>query len=175
MAGDVEHPLVGRRRVPIERARGRLSAYVYGDILVLAAVLTIDITKPDGWPAVLAVAATTATTYVAHIVAHIIGERIGRTGEAARLHLRAELRDAAPIAVAGLIPAAVLVLAAVEVIDLRTAQLAAAAVIVVRLALVGVVTARLTGERAPAGTIGTGIALAGVGTLVAVLEAVLLH
>ncbi|WP_375401500.1 hypothetical protein [uncultured Amnibacterium sp.] len=174
MTGHVDHPLVGRERVPIERARGRLSAYVYGDILVLAAILTI---KPDprGWDAVIAVAATTLTTYVAHIVAHTIGERIGRTGEAAGLHLREELRDAAPIAIAGLIPAAVLVLAAIQVLDVRPAQLIAAGVVVLRLAFVGVVSSRLTGERAPVGTIGVGVVLAVIGTVVAVLEAVLLH
>ena len=56
--------------LPVERVRSRVSAYVYGNILVLAAILATSPENIAHWTAVIFVVATTATTFLAHVVAH---------------------------------------------------------------------------------------------------------
>lgn len=90
--------------------RLRLAAYVYGGILVLGAIAAANgETIADGHAA-LVVAATTATTYLAHVLAHRVGEQIGRPRGTERDHWRQEARDSTPILFAGVTPTIVLLL-----------------------------------------------------------------
>jgi hypothetical protein len=155
--------------------RSRISAYIYGDVLVLAAVLAFESEHRVSWSSVLTIVGTTATTYLAHVVSDAIGERIGRTDAETAGHLRAELRDAAPIAVAGLVPAIAVALAALHVLPPETAQVIAAAAVVLRLAAVGAVTSRLTGRAAPLSTVLSGIGIALIGAGIAIVKAVVGH
>jgi hypothetical protein len=74
-----------------------VGAYVYGNILVLAALLATSPENIAHWTAVIIVVATSATTFLAHFVAHNIGQAIGRTDDELRLHLAQEAHDAVPI------------------------------------------------------------------------------
>ena len=67
--------------LPVERMRSRVSAYIYGNIFVLAAIFASSPESIAHWSAVVIVAATSATTFFAHVVAHNIGQAIGRTDE----------------------------------------------------------------------------------------------
>src|SRR5918995_6378367 len=96
--------------LPVERVRSRVGAYIYGNILVLAAILATSPESIAHWTAVIFVVATTATTFLAHVVAHRIGQAIGRTDdETLRVHLAQEARDAVPIMTSGTGPAVLLV------------------------------------------------------------------
>jgi O-antigen/teichoic acid export membrane protein len=98
------------KSLPVERMRLRLAAYVYGGILVLGAIAVANgETIADGHAA-LVVAATTATTYLAHVLAHRVGEQIGRPRGTERDHWRQEARDSTPILFAGVTPTIVLLL-----------------------------------------------------------------
>ena len=123
--------------VTLDRARSRTSAYVYGNILVLTAVAGVDSASILDWTALFVVAGTTITTFLAHILAHSIGQQLGRTSEEAQLHIRDEVRDSLPIASSGSVPALMMFLGAVAIVPPLWAQLIAALIIVGRLAFLG--------------------------------------
>jgi hypothetical protein len=162
--------------LPIERARSRVGAYVYGNVLVLAAIF---VTSPESiatWTGVVIVAATSATTFLAHVVAHRIGESIGRTDdEALSLHLAQVTRDAVPIMSSGTGPAVLLALGAVGWLPPEWSLLLAVGYVVLRLAVTGIAVRRISGQASPSGVLWSGFALAGIGVVIAVLEAVLTH
>ncbi len=161
--------------LPVERVRVRIAAYIYGDIIVLGVLLALDSQPPHPVLTALTVGAATVFSYVAHVFAHAVGDRVGRTDGSAPFTVRDDLRDAWPIASTGLIPTAILVLVAVGILPSRLGVLLAVGIVLIRLAAVGFVTARLTGRRAPLVAIGGGLVIAAVGTAVAVFEAFLVH
>ena len=83
-----------------------MSAYVYGNVLVLAAVVGASPAAVVSGAAVAIVAGTVLSTYVAHVLAHSIGSLFGvhALGTAVREHLR----DAVPIISSGATPAVLL-------------------------------------------------------------------
>ena len=161
-------------RLPPARLRARLSAYVYGNILVLAAVGTATPHTIDNGHAVVVVLATTITTYLAHVVAHLVGEAVRSPTEDPEPELD-ELRDALPIISSGSAPALVMLLGAVTDLDLGLAQLIATGVIVVRLAATGPLIARLSGRPATGLARWAGIVIAVLGLAIATLKVWLLH
>lgn len=168
----------GRADLDVERVRSRVSAYVYGNVLVLAAVVGCAPESVRSGRAVVVVLATMVTTYLAHVVAHRIGESVGRRHEEAELHLRAELRDATPIVTSGVLPALVLLVAALagwEGTAGAVAQLVAALVPVVRLAATGSVTARLAAGGSSRSAFWSAVGLAVAGSLIAVVKVLLTH
>ena len=165
-------------RLDVERVSSRVSAYVYGNVLVLAAVVGCTPESVDDGRAVVIVLATMVTTYLAHVVAHRVGAGIGRSTDEAETHLRAELRDAVPIATSGLVPAGVLLVAALDWLDwLGTSgsQLVAVLVVVVRLGLTGSVASRLGSGSSSRRTVWSAVGLAVAGSLIAVVKVLLTH
>jgi hypothetical protein len=162
--------------LPVERVRSRVSAYIYGNIFVLAAIFA---TSPEGvahWTAVVIVVATSATTFFAHVVAHNIGQAIGRADdEDLRVQLAREARDAVPIMTSGTVPAVLLGLGALGWLPPVLSQLLAEAYVVVRLAGTGIVVRRLSGAASPQGGFWSGLALAGIGIVIAALKQILTH
>ena len=161
--------------LPIARSRSRISSYLYGNILVLAAVFA---STPDtilNWSAEVVVAATTLTTFLAHVVAHGVAQQLGRTDEDAQLHLRRELRDAVPILTSGTLPIVLLSLGALTVLPPSVAELSAALILVVRIALTGILVQSLSHNRLSIGVVWTGIALAGLSLVIVALKQLLIH
>jgi hypothetical protein len=160
----------------VERVRSRVSAYIYGNIFVLAAIFA---TSPEGvahWSAVVIVLATSATTFFAHVVAHNIGQAIGRTeNEELRVQLAKEARDAVPIMTSGTIPAVLLGLGALGWLAPGLSQVLAEAYVVVRLAGTGIIVRRLSGAASRRGGFWSGLALAGIGVIIAALKQILTH
>jgi hypothetical protein len=161
--------------LPVERARSRVGAYVYGNILALAAIVATSPERIADWTAVVIVVATAATTFLAHVVADNIGEAIGRTDDGARLRLAQQTRDAVPIVSSGAVPATLLALGAVGWLPPELSQLLAWAFIVVRLASTGIMVRRISGSASPLAGLWSGFGLAGIGFVIAVLEVVLTH
>ena len=167
---------LARRRLslPVERVRSRVGAYVYGNILVLAAILAASPESIAHWTAFVYVVGTTATTFFAHVVAHRIGQSIGRTDDdALRLHLAQEARDAVPIVSSGTGPAVVLALGAVGWLSPGLAQLLAEVVVLLRLAGMGIIVRRVSGYTAPRAGPWSGLVLAGIGVVIAALKNIL--
>jgi hypothetical protein len=156
--------------------RSRVSAYVYGNIFVLAALFATSPASVAHWTAAVIVVAASATTFFAHVVAHNIGQAIGRPDEEdLRAQLAQEARDAVPIMTSGTIPAVLLGLGAVGWLSPVLSQVLAEAYVVVRLAGTGIVVRRLSNAASHKGGLWSGLVLAGIGIVIAALKQVLTH
>jgi hypothetical protein len=166
-----------RHRQPLdpEDASSRITAYVYGNILVMTALIALD--PPDllGSTAVAYVVGTGLSTFVAHLVAELAGFGFRTERRMTLADVRHEARGSVPIISAILIPV-LLVLAALwgwlgEELALRLAI----AVTVVRLALFGWVVGHLKGRKASTYSVAVGILLAVGGTAAAIIKFWLTH
>ncbi|WP_424467333.1 hypothetical protein [Pseudoclavibacter helvolus] len=164
-----------KHELPRERAASRLTAYVYGNIIVLATLLGLVHAGEHPGQGAITVLATGGTTLLAHLIADAVGHST-RTGERTDAkELLNELRDAVPIASAASMPAILLGLAALGVMPGEVAQLAGEIVIIARLAGMGFTVQRIRGEQPSWRTFAAGIALALVGIAISVLKAPLGH
>lgn len=175
--------LTRRRGGPLTpaRASARLSAYVYGNILTLAAVVAVSQHSVETGTAALVVVGTTATTFLAHIFAEFVAssnipEATAHLSETERRDDgRNELRDAAPIASSGSIPALILALGWLEVLPAWWAQLGAGAVVVVRIAIVPGVTERVRGNPPSLRVFVGGVATAAIAAVIVGLKIAIGH
>lgn len=169
----VARPLTRRRHdVDPHRAESRVSAYVYGTVLVLAAVVGVPPGAVGSGTAFTVVVGTVLSTYVAHLLAHTLGALVTVGRHAA---VRDAVRDAAPILSSGVLPAAVLGAAALGWPSEVWGQSLAALVGLVRVAGIGVVYRRLQADVPFGRAVLVGGAAAAVALLVVVLKLTLTH
>lgn len=167
--------LRSKEELSIARSRSRISSYLYGNILVLAAVFAATPDSILDWSAEILVAATTLTTFLAHVVAHGVAQQLGRTDDDAQLHLRREMRDAVPIITSGTLPIVMLTLGALTILQPAVAELSAALVLVARIGLTGILVERLSHNKLSIGVVWTGIALAGICLVIVAMKQLLIH
>ncbi|OBA39604.1 hypothetical protein [Gordonia sp. 852002-51296_SCH5728562-b] len=219
--------ILTRRRgdpLPPRRAASRLSAYVYGNIMVLAALVTASAHAVENGEAVWLVLGTGLTTYIAHVFADLVAgssipEAHGhdtqadesqsdhldapdapepdaaepdaleprdpepnahtpkpeRPGDAARRHVRHELRDATPIISSAILPAIALALGWADVLPTAWAHGIAGAVVVLRIASVPIVVERVRGNEVSVKVIVAGIGTAALAAVVVLLKVLLAH
>jgi len=155
------------------RADNRMSAYVYGDILVLAATAGVYDSAIRSGEALFVVLGTVVSTYIAHVVADVVGAVFG--GHHVRTAVRDELRDSVPIVSAGLPPLVLFGAAALGWMTPEWAQAIAAALLVVRLGAIGVVYHHLTAPIGWARAAWFGLLVAGVAAFAVAVKLVLTH
>jgi hypothetical protein len=158
-----------------EDAARRVSAFVYGDILVLAALVALDPEDLNGTKAVAYVVGTGVSTFVAHVLAESVGFRLRTDQRLTREHMRHELRDSLPIVSATAVPALLLGAVLPGWLDADQALLLAIAVTILRLASLGWVVAHLRQRRASISTLLSGVLLALAGIAAAALKWWLTH
>ncbi len=163
-----------RGRLDAERAATRVSAYVYGDVLVLAALVALHPDDLSGTTGLAYVLGTALSTYVAHVLAEAVALSL-RGGRVSSGALRHELRDAVPIASAGSGPALLMVPVLLGWWTGEAALAMAIGLTVVRLAVLGWVIGVVRGEPPSLRTFLAGVVLALVGLTVAVLKWALTH
>jgi len=151
-----------------------VSAYIYGNIFVLAAIVATSPENIANWTGVVIVVATSATTFLAHVVAHNIGQSIGRTDDL-RLHLAQMARDAVPIMTSGAGPAVFLALGALGWLPPGLSQVLAEAYVVLRLAGMGIIVRRISGEASRLPGRWSGFAIAGISVVIAALKNIVTH
>ncbi len=175
--------LVARRDGPLtaERASARLSAYVYGNVLTLAAVAAASQHAIETGTAALLVVGTTVTTFLAHVFAEFVATSsipeasAHHTESQRRSAARTEFRDAVPIASSGSLPAVILALGWLGVLPAWWAQLAAGIVIVVRIAMIRTVIERVRGNAPSFRVLVGGLATAAVAAAIVLLKVVVGH
>jgi len=165
--------LTRRVDVDTDRAESRVSAYVYGNVLVLAAVVGTSPATVASGAAVAVVVGTVLSTYVAHVLAHSIGSLFG--GEEGRSAVRVQLRDAVPVLSSGVIPALLLTGTALGWLPLLWGQALAAGVVLARIAATGVVYRRLREDVSLRRAWTVGALAAGVAAVAVVLKLTLTH
>lgn len=159
-----------------EHAASRITAYVYGTTVTLAAIIPLSRENAERGLSALIVVGTALTTYLAHVLGDLAGHRARTDVPLDAAVLRGEFRDSLPILSSGLVPAAILGLAWAGEIPGLAAQLVAEAYVVFRLARMGFVIERLRGERPSARTFLVSFGLAGLGIAASFLKvAITLH
>jgi hypothetical protein len=162
-----------RHDVAADEAESRVSAYVYGNVLVLAAVVGASPAAVGSGTAVVLVVGTVLSTYVAHVLAHVIGALFG--GGAGRHAVAVELRDAVPIISSGITPALLLGATALGWPSEAWGQALSAAVLLARIAGTGIVYRRLRADVPLGRAWAVGALAAAVAAVVVVLKLTLTH
>jgi hypothetical protein len=173
----LRHPVLAmaatREDLTSGRADNRMSAYVYGDVLVLAATAGVYDAAIRSGEALLVVLGTVASTYVAHVLADVVGAVFG--GHEVRAALWDELRDSVPIISAGVPPLVLFGAAAWGWPPPMWAQAVSSALLVLRLGSIGVVYHHLKEPIGWARAIWFGVVVALVAAVAVALKLVLLH
>ncbi|MGV9792858.1 hypothetical protein [Gordonia sp. NPDC003422] len=168
-------PLFSRNK-PLDResAAARISAYIYGNILILAAIIPIDPEREKF--GVLVLLGTAASTFLAHVFAETLGRQVldgsEHTTPRSVLH---HLRNSVPILTSAVLPCLILVAGLLDWLEPRTAQLVAEVVILARIAGTVFVIDRLNGERPSRATLGGAIAVLILATAVVGIKVILTH
>ena len=123
-------------------ASRRLSAYVYGNILILAALVPFQ-EDTDVRHAMVVVIGTALSTFIAHAFSEFLG------GDGS-VHPRALLRESMPILTTALVPLLLLLISRIGRLESHTAVLVAELVIIGRIASTGMIAARSAGREEPA-------------------------
>jgi uncharacterized membrane protein len=150
-------------RLPPDRAAERVESYVYGNVLVLAALAAVGVDDVQSGRAALLVLGTAISTFVAHLLAVSVGH--GTRGSASNGEpFRQHARDALPIATSGLVPAVCLLLGWWGWIPPEWSMGLAIGTSVLRLVLLGSVVSYLNGEHSTwkNALIGFGLGVAGL-------------
>ncbi|MDG3008689.1 hypothetical protein G4X40_00830 [Rhodococcus sp. D2-41] len=151
-------------------AAGRISAYVYGNILILAALVPLTLSKSDT-AGILIVVGTSFSTFLAHLFAESVGDQVRGSPEP----LSRLLRDSLPILTSAVIPVLVLVTVWQGWLTPRLGHLLAELYLVVRLAGIPVVITRLRGTRPTGATLFGGLGLVVVALVIVVLKVAFAH
>jgi hypothetical protein len=168
--------LANRKDGPLTptRAARRMSAYIYGNILVLAAVVGASTAALQNGSAVLLVVGTTVSTYLAHVYSEIVGHSLVSSESDSR-EFPHELRDAVPIISAGTVPIIALLLGYLQVLPSDWAWAIAGAIIVVRIASIGFWTERLRGNPPSFRSLTVGIAAAAICAVIVLIKVLVAH
>lgn len=162
-------PWMARRTpLPAETIRHRMTAYIYGNVLVLAAVMSLGQHEVTGW-SVVTVLGVAVSTFLAHLFAGAVTatDWSWRT-------LRSQARDSAPILTSGLVPVLLLLTALVGA-PATLAVIVASLLLIVRLGFVGVLVAGLRRETPSTGNVVAGVTFALVALVIVLIKVTLTH
>ena len=158
-----------------ERAAARISAYLYGNIIVFATLVPLTDEDTAHAHALTLLLGVAVSTYLAHVFSEIVGHN-ARAGEPmTRAEVRHELRDSQPIVSSALVPGLLLGAALLDWISGSAAVLVSEVYLLVRMALVGILVERLRSARPSFRTLLAGLALAAVAAAISALKVVLGH
>ncbi|MFC1406998.1 MULTISPECIES: hypothetical protein [Streptacidiphilus] len=143
-----------------ERAGARISAYVYGNIIIFAAILGLPTHDVENGDAFAVVVGAALTTFLAHAFAEVVGHSTRDNTPEAKAELGRELRDAAPIATSAVLPALLLALAWAGWFSGGAMALASEIYLLVRIALIPLMVERLRTDRTSFPALLAGILLA---------------
>lgn len=158
-----------QRRTPLDShaASRRLTAYVYGNILILAALVPFQ-EESEAGHAMVVVIGTALSTFIAHA----FSEYLGGDGS---VHPRALLRESMPILTTALVPLLLLWLTRVTHLPMSRAVVIAEIVLIGRIASTGMVAARLRDEKSHLRVLLAGVLVAAVALGIVLLKVALTH
>jgi hypothetical protein len=163
--------LEARRR---EQLAERVSAASYGSVLVLAALAVVDADSVnDGWGWEL-VTGVGVATWIAHLYAEVVGEHLRHTAAHTRAEIARAMADGSPILLATVLPAIVLLLGRLDVLDSRASLWAAVVVAFLQLVGLGALVGQVVSARRSRAWVYAGVTAA-FGLLVVSLKVVLGH
>jgi hypothetical protein len=165
---------MSRTPLPVEDYASRISAYVYGNILVLTALIPLN-NDTTLTRAGFIVIGTSLSTFVAHAFAESVG-RSARSGRQLTTTERVqELRDSVPVLTSGFVPAVVVGMGGLGWIEIGTALLLAEIWVVTRIASITFVITRLRGERPNTHTLVGSLVLGAIAVAIVAVKLFLTH
>lgn len=159
-------------RVSLEEAADRVSAYVYGNILLLAALVVLSEDDVDHGTGIAIVVGTAVSTFIAHAFSESLGSAV-RGGE--HSSLRTILRDSVPILSASTVPAALMLVGTTDLLSAGPCLRLAEGWVVSRMALTAFFVGRLQGRPVTIRTWLASALLAGSALAVVAVKVVLTH
>lgn len=156
-------------------AAHRISAYTYGNILALGALVLVSAEDIEHGHALVVLLATGLTTFLAHFLAESQEHRLLHGNGLTKADVKDALRNAVPIVSSTLTPAFFLALAMFHLVPGKVSWYLAVLALVGRLFSVGFVVAHYRKESVTFRTLLGGIIFAVLGFTVAALKAVLTH
>ncbi|MEE2032223.1 hypothetical protein [Rhodococcus chondri] len=167
-------PLFSHRRpLDNENAASRISAYIYGNILVLAAL--VPVTTSDEHVGILVVLGTALSTFVAHVFAEAVGQSVRERSALTRAEKLRELRNSVPILSSAVLPCTILAIGLLGWIEPRTAQIVAEVAVLVRIGGIVWVIGRLKGESPTRASVVAAVLLTVVATAVVIVKILFTH
>lgn len=145
--GVVRRLIERMERMQRETLAERASAASYGTVLVLASLALLDadeVSSGLGWELVTGVG---VATWVAHLFAEVVGDHLRSGAALDRKEIGHAMIDGAPILLAAVPPAVVLLLGRLDVLDPGVALWVAVAVAILQLVGVGALVGRLVSPR----------------------------
>jgi hypothetical protein len=179
--GPRRKPLWARRRpLDLADAAQRTTAYVYGNLLVLAALVALSGDEVESGRAFWIVLGTAVSTFVAHVFAEAMGASVRNAAEPEPADPTVRdawelARESYPILTSGFLPAVIIALGWLEILPADPALYIADAVILFRIASTGIIVARLRNEPSSLRIILLGIGVAVVAGLISLLKVYLTH
>jgi hypothetical protein len=127
-------------------AAGRITAYVYGNLVVLGALLAQIPSSAASTRGALTILAAGLSTFVAHAFADMLGRRVGH-GHRSVLHAAlASARESLPIVTSAIVPIGILAIGAWMNWSEAPVQLAAELFICARVGMIGATAERYRGR-----------------------------
>jgi len=161
-------------RVPRDRLAELVSAAAYGSVLVLAALTVVGVSEVALGHGAELVAGVGLATWGAHLFAELLGGHVHHPTPLHRSEIKRAAIDGSPIFAATVLPAAVLMLGRLDVINPATARIVAILIAIVQLLSIGGLVAQVAPSRPS--TIWTFAGLVGgVGVAVVLLTVLLGH
>jgi hypothetical protein len=165
-------PREPRTDIPVRR----ISAFIYGNILVLSALILLS---PQGLQTTrnfVYVLGVGFSTFIAHVVSDLFAHLLRHPdGKGLSAKLEDDLRDALPIATSAILPTIFLVAAWLGWLEAELAWAIAIGVTLLRLSLLGPIAAWIAREPLSLWPLLAGVLLASLIAFIAVLKAVLTH
>jgi hypothetical protein len=158
-----------------EDAAARISAYVYGNILVFATVVPLSDDDIHHWHGALLILGVAASTYLAHVYADLVGRKVKASVPMTRAQIVHELRDATPVLSSGMVPALLAAAGALHWLEPGTAVLCAEIYLFGRMALLGLLVERLNSDRFSGHTFFAGLMLASAAAAISLIKVTIAH
>jgi hypothetical protein len=172
MAAITPRPHEPRIHIPARR----ISAFLYGNILVLSALIALSPAGLEGVRGLAYVLGVAFSTFVAHVASDVFAHLLHHPdGKGLSAELTGGLRDAVPIATSALLPTVVLLATWFGWLAAEPAWAIAIGTTLVRLSLLGPISAWMVREPFSLWPFLGGIALAALMAALAVLKAMLAH
>jgi hypothetical protein len=151
-------------------ASGRITAYVYGNLVVLGAMLALIPSTAASTQGALTILAAALSTFVAHAFADMLGRRVGH-GHRSVLHAAiAAARESLPIMTAAIVPIGILAVGAWMNWSEAPMQLAAELFICVRVGMIGATAERFRGRPSSRRFVLVGVVIAIAAALVSLAK-----
>jgi hypothetical protein len=151
-------------------ASGRITAYVYGNLVVLGATLALIPSTAASTQGALTIFAAALSTFVAHAFADMLGRRVGH-GHRSVVHAAiAAARGSLPIMTAAIVPIGILAAGAWMNWSDAPMRLAAELFICVRVGMIGATAERFRGRPSSRRFVLVGLAIAIAAALVSLAK-----